>query len=255
MHEDRPHAPTSRSDAASSVAGFARSGAVPARPPLGQHRQAMAGVAQATQHHRELRLRRQRAVVEEFRPSRPIPAGTAAARGGDRPCRAASPRRVGVKIWNWLRARLSVAYQVRLRSIGHLSWRSQQIRQRVGTGKGGNWQTFCPICGEQTLSSDRTTIRNFADRACMYRCIRLLHPGPGVTEAARSDYPVSKRPDGHSGRHGWNWLRRARRASPHGWADACWRMRWSRRASTTCSPCRARASSTRSTACTTCGRS
>ena len=55
------------------------------RPPVGQHRESMAGAAEATQHHRKLRLRRQRTVLAGIPTSRPIPAPTAAARGADRP--------------------------------------------------------------------------------------------------------------------------------------------------------------------------
>ena len=77
----------------------------------------------------------------------------------------------------------------------------------------------------------------------------------GVTESTRPDYSVSKRPKAPSGRLGWNWLRRARRASYDEPVGARWPMRWSRRASTMFLPCRARAISMCSMACTRCVRS
>jgi hypothetical protein len=43
--------------------------------------------------------------------------------------------------------------------------------ETVVRGKGGNWQRFCRICGEQTLSSDRGIVRNYADRDSTYEVV------------------------------------------------------------------------------------
>ena len=45
---------------------------MPGRPSVGQHGQAMTGAAKAAQHHRKLRLGRQRTVLAEVRPVGPF---------------------------------------------------------------------------------------------------------------------------------------------------------------------------------------
>src|SRR4051794_27494727 len=207
----------------------------------------MTGTAQPTQHDRKLRLGRQRAIIlAEVGPLRPF--------------LLRQQQNAPLIVVAELHLLDNVAEQLELAAGQVVSGEPVHALKHSGTsflvvsadtqtvvrGKGGNWQTFCRICGQQTLSSDRGKVRNCADRDSTYR---------SLAGSTRPDYSVSKRPKAPSGRLAWNWLRRAKRASYGEPEGVRWPMRWSRKASTMSLRCRARAISMCSTACTRCVRS